>query len=223
MAWKDGFVIEYAHGPRKHASCRDCIHANSSDKSCRQRPIVFWEDGYGNWKNCKYFEVRKSVKGDKRKEAKAVIAKNQEKERLAQEMKKPVEGVKKPYAVGGKLKGPKPKASLKKTGEAKVSREVLNRRKIAEANRNHLLDDEPGIIIDVNKSNFIEIWRTKGERKRCGCGGALGFSEKNEVYFHAGGESVYVPVAGKYCIDCKRMYIVKDILLNAIKSITGEG
>lgn len=193
MAWKDGFVIEYVAIPRKHTSsrigcrtsCRDCKHANLSDGSCKKRPIVFWEDGYGNWKTCNYFENRKSVKR-------------------------------------GKSNKVNTKEAIKKTEKVKVSPDVINRRRITEAYRNHLLDDKENIFVDVNKSNFVELWKKNGERNRCSCGGTLEFSKKNEVYFHVDGESVSVRVAGKFCLECRRMYIVKDMLFKTIKRFAGE-
>ena len=50
-----GFIIKYVspgkeHGERK--SCRNCAHANMEDKSCDVAHVVFWDDGYGNWKWC---------------------------------------------------------------------------------------------------------------------------------------------------------------------------
>ncbi|WP_022753099.1 hypothetical protein [Butyrivibrio fibrisolvens] len=75
MAWKDGFVIEYGSNDPKHTSCRDCIHADLTEKCCNKRPIVFREDGYGYWKSCNLFVIRSSASSQKKKEAKLIKSK----------------------------------------------------------------------------------------------------------------------------------------------------
>lgn len=76
MAWKDGFIIEYKANDWKHTSCKDCEHADLKEKCCKKRPIVFSEDGYGNWKTCSDFQIDSKVDINKKKEAIAVREKH---------------------------------------------------------------------------------------------------------------------------------------------------
>lgn len=55
MAWKDGFVIEYANGGKK-LSCRKCRHCGG-DKSCNVTSEYIPDIGYNYWKHCRYFEL----------------------------------------------------------------------------------------------------------------------------------------------------------------------
>lgn len=55
MAWKDGFVIEYANGGKK-LSCRKCLH-HGRDKSCSMTNEYIPDIGYSYWRHCRYFEL----------------------------------------------------------------------------------------------------------------------------------------------------------------------
>ncbi len=44
--WEKGFVIEYAPKESGKLSCKDCVHANLYDKSCKAKPVVFSEIGW---------------------------------------------------------------------------------------------------------------------------------------------------------------------------------
>ena len=59
MAWGYEARMTIEHDPtlKKRIDCKDCIHYDSSDKSCTKRPLYLPEDGYNSWRNCKYFEI----------------------------------------------------------------------------------------------------------------------------------------------------------------------
>ena len=63
MAWgyEKSFTVEHDDTVRKKLNCRDCIYYDSSDRSCMKRPLYMPEDGYGQWKNCKFFELDKET------------------------------------------------------------------------------------------------------------------------------------------------------------------
>lgn len=56
MAWKHGFVIDYAEGDGKGLSCSKCRHFDE-DKSCRVTGQRMPEVGYDCWRNCRWFEL----------------------------------------------------------------------------------------------------------------------------------------------------------------------
>lgn len=62
MSYKDGFVIEYMKGLRNdtiYLNCKDCIHFETSDKSCNKTSNIFlnFEDSSMAWKNCSFFQL----------------------------------------------------------------------------------------------------------------------------------------------------------------------
>lgn len=60
MAWgyEKSFTVEHDDTVRKKLNCRDCDFYDDSDRSCMKRPLYMPEDGYSQWKNCKYFHLR---------------------------------------------------------------------------------------------------------------------------------------------------------------------
>ncbi len=201
MAWKDGFVIEYAPKSRKGKNCRNCIHANMDDKSCSKRPIVFWEDGYDNWKSCEYFKLPRLVR---RTDGKSTDTGNGYKP-----INQPV------IPAADHVKNVIPEPPAKKT----VSRDIINKRRIVKARKSHLLDDEARLFADVEDNNFIELQDPPITRKICNCGGTLIVSKKNEVYFHIHNERAFVKVKALISTECKRLYVLRQNILNAIKGM----
>ena len=63
MAWgyEKCFTIEHDNTLKRRIDCKDCIYYDSSDKSCMKRPLYLPVDGYNSWRNCKYFELDRSV------------------------------------------------------------------------------------------------------------------------------------------------------------------
>lgn len=62
MAWKDGFVIEYAAGeqpPEGKLTCRKCIHFDTDDKSCEVTGQCIPGVGYDSWRHCRYLKLSK--------------------------------------------------------------------------------------------------------------------------------------------------------------------
>lgn len=62
-SWGDSYVIENTY-ESKRVSCSSCIHYREDDKSCDARPIYVPENGYGYWKNCKYFDLSPKLSDD---------------------------------------------------------------------------------------------------------------------------------------------------------------
>lgn len=56
MAYKDGFVIEYAEKQPTKLSCRVCAYIGT-DKSCSRRGVHIPSVGYDNWKYCDDFQL----------------------------------------------------------------------------------------------------------------------------------------------------------------------
>lgn len=59
MAWgyEKSFTIEHDNTLKRRIDCKDCIHYESSDKSCMKRPLYLPVDGYNSWRTCKFFEL----------------------------------------------------------------------------------------------------------------------------------------------------------------------
>ena len=57
MVWgyAKGFVIERAERGGKRITCRDCLHYNKTDLSCREGSKYLPADGYDSWKYCPHF------------------------------------------------------------------------------------------------------------------------------------------------------------------------
>ena len=109
--------------------------------------------------------------------------------------------------------------SLKKTESVHIDRFKESKKKIAEANKKHLFDDDNLLLSDIKSSNFIEIWDRKEEKKVCDCGGKLRTSSGVEVYFHSENEMVSVLMDGEKCLDCNKIFVVKDKALDCIRQI----
>lgn len=103
-----------------------------------------------------------------------------------------------------------------------VDRLKVNRGKILKAYKEHLLDDDSLVLSDIAENNFVEMWNIKGEKKVCDCGGKLIFSPDIEVYFYAGKELVFALIDGKKCLECNRLFIVKNIAIESIRKIKEE-
>ena len=210
MAWKDGFVIEYvpkSRHKRKRVDCRDCAHVDLQHKTCKKRPIVFWEYGsyyYGYYSTCKYFIADKSLSGDKKKAAQKIVEKNAAR---YQNTDNPVSNS-------------KPQLQTKPVIRTKmVDRFSTSRKMIQNASKMHLLDDKRELLEDIKNSNFIELWDKGAQSVICDCGGELAHAKENEVYFHIKDEIVSIRVRGQYCQDCRKLFIVKDTVLNYIRNI----
>ena len=59
MAWgyERGFVIEHDPLLRSKLNCKDCIHYDSTDKSCSKKGLYLPEDGYDSWRKCEFLEL----------------------------------------------------------------------------------------------------------------------------------------------------------------------
>ena len=68
----------------------------------------------------------------------------------------------------------------------------------------------------------MALWNIKGEARQCDCGGGLRFLKDNEICFHVDNEPVYIQIPGKQCMVCKKMYIVKSMIKDVLKSIGEE-
>lgn len=192
MAFKDGFVIEYAQPLKKNPTCKDCVYADLNDKCCNKQPIVFWEDGYGHYKKCDDFKVKESFYGKKHKE------------KTTSKTSKSVHSI---------------KPSKTKAKKMKMSYEEINKERIRRAIRKDMFDDQISLFDDVLTDNFIELWDVKGQSNKCICGGKLIYFDYNKVYFRIKDKPAFVYVTGKYCKECKRMFIVKDVLIKSIMSV----
>ena len=70
----------------------------------------------------------------------------------------------------------------------------------------------------IVEQNHVTIWKRKGQQRVCTCGGQLQYSDNIILcWTDAIGEN-QVQVSGKYCTACQRKYVVRSILLSAIKS-----
>ena len=210
MAWKDGFVIEYVPKPRhkrKRIDCRDCVHVDLQHKTCKKRPIVFWEYGsyyYGYYSTCRYFTANNSLSGDKKKAAQKIVEKNAARNQN----------------TSNPTSNPKSHLQTKSGIRTKiVDRFSESRKMIQNASREHLLDDKSKLLEDIKNSNFIDLWDKGNQSETCDCGGNLVQSQENEVYFHIKDEKVSIRVRGKYCQDCRKLFIVKDTVINYIRKI----
>lgn len=87
---------------------------------------------------------------------------------------------------------------------------------IAESKGGSLLDSK--IIEDINACNFITIWDKKGKYNECKCRcSKLKFAD-NTIKYHKTFDSLgSVVVPGKVCPECGRMYVVRELVLEAIK------
>ena len=103
-----------------------------------------------------------------------------------------------------------------------VDRFKGNRRKILKACKEHLFDDDNLFLSDIEANNPVELWNKRGEKKVCSCGRKMDFSSDIEVKFHAGKELVSILIAGKKCVECNKIFIVKDIALESISEIKKE-
>ena len=206
MAWKDGFVIEYIprrKRKRKRLDCRDCTHADLQHKACTKRAIDFWEYGscyYGYYSTCKYFKTHKSLNG--KKESQKTVEKNVTHNRST-----------------GSLASKPQLQSSSGVRTKRVDRFSESKKMIQNASREHLFDDRRKLLEDIRNSNYIELWDIKEQSATCDCGGDLVYSQENEVYFHIKDEIVSIQVWGQYCKDCRKLFIVKDTVLNYIRNI----
>ena len=87
---------------------------------------------------------------------------------------------------------------------------------IAESDRHSILEDK--IISDVRDCNFIILWDKKGKYNECKCKCAkLKFSELEIKYHKTFNTLGTVYVSGKTCPACGRMYVVRDLVIEAIR------
>ena len=70
----------------------------------------------------------------------------------------------------------------------------------------------------IKDNNSVTIWENKGQMQVCECGGKLEYSDKISLTWREGQCEKQIQISGKYCIECGKKYIVRNILLSAIKS-----
>ncbi len=75
------------------------------------------------------------------------------------------------------------------------------------------------VLSDISAKNFIELWDRKSEKAVCDCGGKLISSQELEVYFYAGDKLVSILMDGKRCMECNKIFIVKNLVLARIRQI----
>ena len=191
MGYRHGFVIEYVPKEGKGVDCRNCINAHMEDKSCLVKPILFSEHGYGQWKHCDSFEIRK----DNLEPAKVKRKENK--------------------------KYPIPLSKVVKTTKAqrKKETELKNKTIISLANELHFFDDENRIIDSIIKSKKMIILDSDLQNVTCRCRGQLVEEQSIKLYLEIKDKQVYIEIPGKRCKDCNYRYVERRQVIERVRSI----
>ena len=82
-------------------------------------------------------------------------------------------------------------------------------------------DDE--IIEWVKGAQDITLWDTYREEEYCSCGCHKRLQHKNklDVEIRQDGTSLSIIVPGRFCLQCKRRYVVKRDLIKTIRKVCG--